>query len=236
MKARILLFFLVVLSGVGAACSKDPASGNSGSTPPAAPVQLTALGSDGLPVGWTDAPFSRQQLYFESEKPGPCPPCPGDAKCSPCPPPFYRFSTKPGDAPDGRMVFVEFTTPPRALNTGSVYRLSGRTVAWVPHGDVFVCMDKDPKEWFPPEKCQRLFDEYLAGRAAAPGTCATDDQCTILPGGVDDCGRVIDQKTAALLEDTYRTFRELCGLKLRCAPRAARPACRDGRCVEIQGK
>ncbi len=82
------------------------------------------------------------------------------------------------------------------------------------------------------QRCARLIREYQAVRDGSPGACGTDDDCVILPGGVDDCGRALDKKTAELLEPLYRTFRDSCGLTRRCAPRVAVPYCREGRCVE----
>lgn len=82
------------------------------------------------------------------------------------------------------------------------------------------------------QRCARLVREYQAVRDGSPGACGTDDDCVILPGGVDDCGRAVDKKTAGLLEPLYRTFRDSCGLTRHCAPRVAVPSCREGRCVE----
>jgi len=227
---------LWVLSGAGgAACSKSKA-GPDEETPPEVVVAQTPLGPDGLPRNWIDAPFSQPQLYFEAEAPGPCSPCPKDARCSPCPPPFHRFSTHPEGHAEARMVFVAFTKPPTGLKVGGYYHLSGRTVAWPPHGDIFICMDKNLKEKLPAQKCDALAAEYLALRGKSSGACEKDDECTILPGGVSDCGIALDKKTAEALEPLYKKFRDLCGLRIRCAPRVASPACREGRCIEIQGK
>ncbi|PKN25117.1 MAG: hypothetical protein CVU65_09755 [Deltaproteobacteria bacterium HGW-Deltaproteobacteria-22] len=236
MKTRIQsAFFLLFL--VAAACSKDaPAPGTGPKPPEVIPPPLTPLGRDGLPQNWVDAPFSQRSLYLEAEAPGPCLPCPPDSQCSPCPPPFHRFSTHPAGHPDGKMVFVAFTKPATGLKVGGYYHLSGRTVAWAPHGDIFITMDHQAREWFPPEKCKKLIAEYKNIRDPSKGACEKDDECTILPGGVDDCGRAMDKKTATLLEPIYQMFRDMCGLSIHCAPRFATPACRDGRCVEIRGK
>jgi len=134
------------------------------------------------------------------------------------------------------MVFVAFTRPPTGLKIGGYYHLSGRTVAWAPHGDIFVTMDHRAREWFPPEKCLALAAEYKEIRGSSKGTCEKDEDCTILPGGVDDCGRALDTKTAARLEPIHRMFRDMCGNTIQCEPRFAQPACREGRCVEIRGK
>jgi hypothetical protein len=82
------------------------------------------------------------------------------------------------------------------------------------------------------QRCARLVREYQAVRDGSPRACSADDDCVILPGGVDDCGRALDKKTAELLEPLYRTFRDTCGLSRRCAPRVAIPTCADGRCEE----
>ncbi len=221
-----------------AACGRGGAARDEGDKgPPPAPVVTPAiLGADGLPVGWVDAPYGTRELYFEAEAPGPCPPCPPDARCAPCPPPFHRFSTRQPEHPDGVMVFVAFTKPPTGLKVGGFYRLGGRTTPWPPHGDVFITMDHHPREWFPKERCEKLVSEYKDIRGKSDGACTQDGDCTILPGGVDDCGRAMDNKTAGLLEPIYTMFRDMCGLNLRCAPRAAFPACEGGRCVERSGR
>jgi len=220
-----------------AACGRGGAAKEEGSARPPVPVvEPAALGSDGLPVGWVDAPHSTRELYFEAEAPGPCPPCPPDARCAPCPPPFHQFSTHPANHPDGVMVFVAFTKPPSGLKVGGFYRLGGRTVPWRPHGDIFITMDHRPREWFPKERCEKLVAEYKDIRGKSDGACTKDGDCTILPGGVDDCGRAMDQKTATLLEPIYKMFRDMCGLNLRCGPRAAFAACEGGRCVERSGR
>jgi len=239
MKIFRILAFLSLLPILSCA-KKDASSGTtepeSAGKPPEKPASFQALGRDNLPVGWIDAPYARHSLYFVQDKPAPCPPCPPDAECAKCPTPFYLFSTKAASDPTEKLVLVEFTKPARGLKIGGFYHLSGRTVNWAPYGEVLVSMENEPKEWFPPEKCQKLVTEYLAVRDASPGTCAKDDECTILPGGVDDCGRAIDKKTAATLEETYKMYRDMCGLKLRCGPRVAFPRCKDGRCIETQEK
>jgi len=219
-----------------AACGRGGAAKEEGAARPPVPVvEPAALGSDGLPVGWVDAPYSTRELYFEAEAPGPCPPCPPDARCAPCPPPFHQFSTHPANHPDGVMVFVAFTKPPSGLKVGGFYRLGGRTVPWRPHGDIFITMDHRPREWFPTVRCEALKKDYTELRAKSDNACAVDEDCTILPGGVDDCGRAIDKKTAARLEPIYAMFRDMCGLTLHCGPRLAFAACEGGRCVERSG-
>lgn len=224
---------LLLPSFLLAACGRGGDGKKEGASPPPAPVVApVALGADGLPAGWIDAPYSSRELYFEAEAPEPCPPCPPDARCAPCPPPFSRFTTHPSGHPDGVPVFVAFTKPPSGLKVGGYYRLGGRTVPWPPHGDVFISLDHRPREWFPPSRCEALIKEYTELRAKSDNACAGNDDCTILPGGIDDCGRAIDKKTAARLEPMYAMFRDMCGLNRHCAPRSALPVCEGGRCVE----
>lgn len=82
------------------------------------------------------------------------------------------------------------------------------------------------------QRCARLVREYQSVRDASTHACAVDGDCVILPGGVDDCGRAVDKKTAELLEPLFKTFVDTCGLTRRCAPRVAIPTCVDGRCEE----
>jgi hypothetical protein len=111
-----------------------------------------------------------------------------------------------------------------------VHQESGQPTASPPAPAVAEPAAREPES--DAQRCARLVREYQAVRDGSPGACETDGDCVILPGGVDDCGRALDKTTAELLEPLYRSFRDRCGLTRRCAPRAAVPYCRGGRCVE----
>ncbi len=88
----------------------------------------------------------------------------------------------------------------------------------------------------PPDPCDELVATYQRIRGESYGRCETDQDCTILPGGVDDCGRAVNRKTAERLRETYDQWRKICKNQIHCAPRMAIPACRNGHCVEIRAR
>ena len=86
----------------------------------------------------------------------------------------------------------------------------------------------------PKAECDKLKAEYFAKLNAAPGTCTTDADCTNVPGGIDDCGRVVDVKTARAVAPLFEKYVKLCGTNIDCAPDISIPRCRDGRCHSAQ--
>ncbi len=86
----------------------------------------------------------------------------------------------------------------------------------------------------PKAECDKLKAEYFARLNAAPGTCTQDADCTNVPGGIDDCGRVVDRKTAAAVAPLFEKYVKLCGTNIDCAPEISIPRCRDGRCYSAQ--
>lgn len=80
----------------------------------------------------------------------------------------------------------------------------------------------------------KLRAEYTARRNAAPGTCSTDDDCMNVPGGIDDCGRVIDAKTARTIEPLFDAFTKACGTQIDCAPKISIPRCQQSHCIRAQ--
>ncbi len=77
-------------------------------------------------------------------------------------------------------------------------------------------------------------EEYIARRDAASGGCSVDSECENVPGGVDDCGRVIDAQTARAIAPLYEAYVRTCGISLDCAPRISIPRCIEGRCVSTR--
>jgi hypothetical protein len=69
--------------------------------------------------------------------------------------------------------------------------------------------------------------------AAAPRACATDADCGMYAGGPVDCGGVVDRASATRIQQLTDAFRaQQCRFAVHCGPRAAWPACQDGRCFE----
>ncbi|MBU1068933.1 hypothetical protein KJ975_05110 [Myxococcota bacterium] len=86
----------------------------------------------------------------------------------------------------------------------------------------------------PKAQCDQLKAEYFAKLNAASGTCTTDADCTNVPGGIDDCGRVVDVTTARAVAPLFEKYVKLCGSNIDCAPEISIPRCRDGRCHSAQ--